>query len=220
MTLGQLAAFYALIGAGCTIALVTRRSPVSTLDAVLLMLFWPLLGPYVLTNAPEAQPARAAAPGGFEDEGASDEAAGDLLDALRRAGGAPLAGLLPDVDSGRRLARRMSMAEARVGEIDALLGKERFDEERALARQAELRASGDDRAAAMIDGRVQIIRRLRAMRDQWSSEIQTIGELLMQLEIQAEVVRLSGLGDGDTRELVEELVTRIQGLDDFLEMEL
>ncbi len=219
MTLGQLSAFYALIGVGSTIALVTRRSPVSILDAVLLMLFWPLLGPYVLTNAPDA-PARAGATRRAGADAGSDEAAGDLPDALRRAGGAPLSGLLPDVDSGRRLARKMSMAEARVGEIDALLGKERFDEERAVARQAELRAAGDEKAAAMIDGRVQIIRRLRAMRDQWSSEIQTIGELLTQLEIQAEVVRLSGMGDGDTRDLVEELVTRIQGLDDFLEMEL
>jgi hypothetical protein len=219
MTLGQLAAFYALIGAGCTIALLGKRGPVSVLDAVLLALFWPLLGPYVLTT-PGAAPARAGSPGVPGAQAASDEAAGDLLDALRRAGGAPLAGLLPDVGSGRRLARRMSMAEARVGEIDALLEKERFDEARALERQAELRESGDEKAAAMIDGRVQIIRRLRAMRDQWSSEIQTIGELLTQLEIQAEVVRLSGMGDGDTRELVEELVTRIQGLDDFLEMEL
>jgi hypothetical protein len=219
MTLGQLAAFYALIGAGCTIALLGKRGPVSVLDAVLLALFWPLLGPYVLTT-PAAAPARAGSPGEPGAQAASDEAAGDLLDALRRAGGAPLAGLLPDVGSGRRLARRMSMAEARVGEIDVLLEKERFDEARALERQAELRESGDEKAAAMIDGRVQIIRRLRAMRDQWSSEIQTIGELLTQLEIQAEVVRLSGMGDGDTRELVEELVTRIQGLDDFLEMEL
>ncbi len=214
MKVEHLAALYLMVGVGCAAALLARRRGAAALDALLLVLFWPLFGPYVLTSDTSSGGARAASSQECE------EAAGDLLDALRRAGGAPLAGLLPDVDAGRTLARRMSMAEARVGEIDALLDKDRFDESIAIARQAELRASGDERAAVMIDGRVQIIRRLRSMRDQWSNEIQTIGELLMQLEIQAEVVRLSGMGDGGTRDLVEELVSRIQGLDDFLEMEI
>jgi hypothetical protein len=58
------------------------------------------------------------------------------------------------------------------------------------------------------------------MREQFGKEINQISELLTQLRIQAEVVRIAGASDDDTRELVGELVARIQGLDELLDEEL
>ena len=67
---------------------------------------------------------------------------------------------------------------------------------------------------------LQIIHRLKKMREQFGKEINQISELLTQLRIQAEVVRIAGASDDDTRELVGELVARIQGLDELLDEEL
>ena len=44
-----------------------------------------------------------------------------------------------------------------------------------------------------------------------------VGELLAQLGTQAEVVRLAGVADASTAELVRELLARVEGLDQVLD---
>jgi hypothetical protein len=214
MNLSQLGILYILLGVGCVVALlVMRREQARILDLALLAIAWPLYAPFILARDMEEadfSAPRASAPSGGQD----------LLDALRRAGGAPLAQLLPDVATGQRLAARLDVATRRVDEIDALLAQDQYSERLAVDRQRQLLASGDARAAAMVDSRLQIIRRLRKMREQFGKEINQISELLTQLRIQAEVVRIAGASDDDTRELVGELVARIQGLDELLDEEL
>jgi hypothetical protein len=205
---------YLLVGLGCAAAVLARGRG-SWLDAALLLLFWPLHGPFLLLSAsPEpalAAPARAqpGAPGGHD---------AGLLDALRRAQGTPLAALLPDQETGRALAARLEQARRRVLEIDALLLQPAFSAQRALERQRELEQAGDRRAAQVAQGRVQHIERLKALRDRSQRELNEVGELIAQLRIQAEVVRLAG-ADEDTRDLIGELMHRIEGLDAVLEPE-
>ena len=214
MNLSQLGLLYILIGVGCVAALaVMRRGEARILDRLLLAIAWPLYAPFILAR--DMEEADFSAP--RAEEGAGGQ---DLLDALRRAGGAPLAQLLPDVATGQRLAARLDVATRRVDEIDGLLSQEQYSEDLAIRRQRELLTIGDARAAAMVDSRLQIIRRLRKMREQFGKEINQISELLTQLRIQAEVVRIAGASDDDTRELVGELVARIQGLDELLDEEL
>ncbi|MBH24730.1 MAG: hypothetical protein CMH57_09820 [Myxococcales bacterium] len=215
MTATPLIALYVIIGLGCAVTLfATRRHEAQLVDGLLLFTLWPLFGPFVLTRGEES-------PGGSSPRmgpahGLDPEDPDDLLDALRRAGGGPLAALLPDVDAGRQLARRLQVAREHVAEIDRLFQLEQYSEEAALARQRELRDRGDDRSASMIDNRLQIIRRLRRMRERFNQEIQQIRETLTQLQIQAELVRIAGTADRDTRDMVEDLVQRIQGLEDVM----
>ena len=214
MNITQLGVLYAVIGVGCAGALLARRGrQTSALDLVLVLLVWPLYGPFVLARGMEEE-------GAFERAVSPDEEHHDVLEALRRAGGAPLAALLPDVSTGRQLSQRLDVATRRVQEIDALLAREQYSEPLALARQRQLHESGDERAAAMIGNRLHIIARLQKMRAHCDREINQISELLTQLRIQAEVVRIAGASDDGTRELVGELVARIQGLDEMLDDEV
>ncbi len=201
MRVSELAALYALIGAGCALGLLVNRRQQGwrqLVDALLLLGVWPLYGPLLL-----AQPAAQAAA----------VTGGTTLRALERAAGAPLASLLPDEATARALERRMALARQRVLEINALLAEPAFCEESAQARQHELEQRGDHRAAAAAQKRVQGIRHLRQLRDRFAGELAEIGELLVQLRVQAEVVRLAGGAGLGNDELVGELLARLEGLD-------
>jgi hypothetical protein len=128
--------------------------------------------------------------------------------------------------SQRRLPRsaaapdqRIAGAKARVGEIDLLLAQSEFSEEAAVARQAELEARGDHRAAAAAAGRVENIRRLRALRGRFAAELAEIEELLAQLRVQSEVLRFTDQSAADNRELIARIEARIAALDTMLEID-
>lgn len=204
MNLFTLLAFYALAGIGCAAAaLVVRRA--SLLDAVLLLALWPLAGPFLLMReAPAAD-----APGSREIA---------FLLALRRAGETQLGALLPDQATARALAARLRVAAAKTAEIDMLLARPEFDEAEAQSRLLALRArSASEQAIATTTMRLQNIRRLRALRNRFANELDEVGELLVQLTTQAEVVRLAGVAEPSSAELVRELVSRIEGLDQMLD---
>ena len=121
-----------------------------------------------------------------------------FLEALRRASGTPLASLLPSEATAKLLARRLRLAEERVAEIDRLLAQRDVSDERAPA------------------ARLRTIERIRALRERFARELDDVGELLVQLRLSAEVVRLAGATDDGTRELVANLVARVEGLDEAL----
>ncbi len=206
MKLVELAALYALIGVGGAIFAVTRVGAASarSVDAVLMFTLWPLYGPFLLTreHVPHLEPARG-------------EVA--FLTALRRVAGTPLATLLPDERAGRALARRLRVAADKVREIDGLLERPEFDASKAQARVLELEREGSSSALGTARSRVQNIRRLRHLRDRFARELVDVEELLAQLTTQAEVVRLAGAPDSETRDLVQEILSRVEGLDSLLD---
>lgn len=213
MNLPVMALLYGLLGLACAGAALARGRATG-LDAALLLLFWPLHGPFLLFSSADAPPAPHSPLRAPVEPAGPDQL--DLMEALERARQTPLGALLPDRDAATRLAQRLAQARARVLELDALLSRPDFSAQAAQARQDELRERGDDRAAAVARGRAQQLQRLRALRDRHERELNEVAELIAQLRVQAEVVRLVGDGE-DTRDLINELLHRIDGLDAVLD---
>lgn len=208
MNLAHLGALYLLVGLGCAGALIARDGrAVQRLDAALLVLVWPLYGPLLLLQHAPALATTTARPPSVGTPQPVDQL--DALAPLRADG---LGVLLPDEATGRRLSASMREAARRIDEIDALLAQPQHAEADALSRQHELSQRGDPDGAALIEHRLRMIRRLRDLRERLSRELAQLGELLSQLQLQAQVVRLSGRDD-DLRDLLDELLARQHGLD-------
>lgn len=203
MSLVKLGIFYALIGLGAVIAHALKGSSkrASAVDMILLGVCWPLYGPFVLMR----ETAEPAGPG-FAGEAAQE--------ALRREKIAPLTSLLSDIEAELRLSLRMELARQRAREIEQLLSKEAYDEAAARKQQSALMACGEVQSAQLIEQRLQMIGKLKRMRDTFGRELMQIEEMMTQLELQAEVVRIAGFVNDDTREMVLELVSRLQGLEE------
>ncbi|HET9622237.1 MAG TPA: hypothetical protein VFP84_12780, partial [Kofleriaceae bacterium] len=109
-------------GAIATVIAAVRRR-LSPGDAAWLIGLWPLYAPLQLARgAPDPDPGLAH----------------DLLAAIDRAQGSPLASVRPDVDSVRALGARLREASARRAELDDVLARPDFDPARAAARAREL----------------------------------------------------------------------------------
>ncbi|MFH0901162.1 MAG: hypothetical protein V2A73_11090 [Pseudomonadota bacterium] len=207
MRLAELAGLYLLIGSGCAAVLLLRQRTVRAfLDAALLLPFWPIIGPFLVLGA--TQPERhQAAP---VDLG--------FLQAFERAARTPLGALLPGIDTIRKLADRLGVAAAKVAEIEGLLARPEFDEGEAVAHYRELEKRGASECALTSASlRIQNIRRLAALRDRFANELEDVRELLKQLQTQVEVVRFAGTADASTADLVQELLARVEGLDQVLD---
>lgn len=200
-----LLALYLLVGCACAVLAFTRGGLASLADAALLLLFWPLYGPFFLMRRQ-----------GTDGLPADKEAA--FLAAIRRASGTPLGRLLPDGATARALARRLRTAARKVRELDTLLLRPDFSESQAAARVAELdQPQSSPTALASASMRLHNIRRLRALRDRFARELDEVGELVAQLTAQAEVLRLDHGLDAHNEELVIELLSRVEGLDQIID---
>lgn len=186
MRTSELLLVYGVVGVACAGTLLLAQRG-RILDAFLLLGFWPLYGPFLIMGA--ISPV--------------DEA--DLLGKL-----------LPGDDAHRALNERLALAQGRVKEIDALLQRPDFSVEQTEVRQKRLLDAGDDRAAASARARLDNIHRLVALRTRFSRELTEVDELLAQLRVQSEVVRLAGRVDDGTRDLVNEIMCRVEGLDAIL----
>lgn len=204
MNLPALAVLYVIVGTGCVVARLSRgtRPRYRISDSILLLSLWPLFGPFLLMHGrPDAS-----------------EREVEFLFALRRVGDTPLGAALPDAEARAALGARLRVAGVKVREIDRILARPEFDEPHARSRlQAMRERAASETALATASMRVQNIHRLRALRNRFANELDEISELLMQLSTQAEVVRLAGSADCSSRELVQELVMRVEALDSMLD---
>jgi hypothetical protein len=203
---------YGMVGVACAAA--ARNAAAGSRswgDAAFALALWPLwlplwLGaqkpvPALAVVRPEAHPATAS-----------------LLAALARVQGSPLAPLLPDQGAVRGLAAKLADVSMRIEELDDVLSRPTFDLDAALARRDEMAREGSATAAlASATLRVQNIERLRELRARFVSEVDEINELLSQLVIQVEVVRFAGSADDGTRDLLRELLARVEGLGQMLD---
>lgn len=200
MTLGLLGLGYAAIGAILAIGCAALRRAGAG-DVLLLVIVWPIALPLMLSG-------RADAPESSELEAA-----------LARASASPLASVLPDAETGRVLQSRVREAVQRLEELDAVLARPDFDTASAERRASELAARGAVAAATTAQLRVRTLGQLRALRERYRAELEEVRELIAQLVTQAELVRLQPATAQASSELVRELVTRVEGLEDLFEIQ-
>lgn len=187
----ELSILYVLVGVGCASAVVAQARAQRALDALLVLLFWPLYGPFLLLGA------RVAA-------GPHTGRSASALDGLT-AGPELLA----------ELEGRVAAAERRLAEIDGMLARPELSEVEATRRELERAEAGDGVGEKLARGRLSAIRRLRALRQRFSRELEQVRELTLQLRLQGELVKLAGDPDGSTRELLAELTLRVECLDEI-----
>jgi hypothetical protein len=204
---------YGMVGVACCVAArnAAGRSR-SWGDAAFAFTLWPLWLPLWLG----AQKPAPALPGAAE----AHPATASLLTALARVQGSPLAPLLPDQAAVRGLAAKLADVSVRIEELDDVLSRPTFDLDAALARREEMArdpTSTPPGALASATLRVQNIERLRELRSRFVSEVDEINELLSQLVIQVEVVRFVGPTEDGTRDLLRELLARVEGLGQMLD---
>jgi hypothetical protein len=196
MTLGTLGIVYVGIGVALAIACAAMRRA-SVGDAIMLVIVWPIALPLVLAARTD------------------DNESGELVAALARASASPLASVLPDAETGRVLQSRVREAATRLVELDELLARPDFDPHVAERRASELASRGAVAAAQTAQLRVRTLGQLRALRERYRAELEEVRELIAQLVTQAELVRLQPSIAQASSEMVRELVTRVEGLDDL-----
>jgi hypothetical protein len=202
---------YALVGVACAAVARAGGGRPSAGELAFALVLWPLWLPLSLGAR-----AAAAAPA----PGTAHPATTSLVAALARVEGSPLAPLLPDQDAVRRLSAKLAEVSTRIEDLDDVLARPAFDLPAARARHAELTGepgavSAETLASAAL--RVQNIERLRDLRARFVAEVEDINELLSQLVIQVEVVRFVGATEDGTRDLLRELLARVEGLGQMLD---
>jgi hypothetical protein len=181
-------ALYLLAGLACAVAVSASGRGQDRGDLAMLVLLWPLYGPFVL------------ALGG----GHRLRAERDLRRALRRLAGTPFARLLPDRTALRALSRSVRAAAARVREIDAVIATvEARSGNPALAQlqAARARFAGHldevDALLARLLTQVEVLR-LGGVADGPGEEL--VGELVTRVEALGEMLedgqRPAALGAG------------------------
>jgi hypothetical protein len=208
-----LLALYGGVGVVCVVAAHRDAERRGAGELAFAFAVWPLWLPLWLG-------ARGAALEGGREPPETPAGARALLAALARVQGSPLAPLLPDPASVRQLAAKLGDASARIEELDDVLARPAFDLPAALARRGELAGAGAGASAETLASaalRVQNIERLRELRASFVAEVEEINELLSQLVIQVEVVRFAGTSGDDTRDLLRELLARVEGLGQMLD---
>jgi hypothetical protein len=224
MNLVELTTLYAIVGAGSAVALLARtRRDTEVLDLFLLLTLWPLFGPFLMMReVDEERPGRAdatRAAAATRVSPSEDDADFDLRGAavlLEDGDGSSDGG---DARPGvRDLEQRLERARSRRDALDELLARPRFDADSVEARCAALREQGATRAAVAASRRLEMIERLRELRREYDVQLTEIRELVAQLHVQTELVRIAGR-DADTDRVIDDLVERVEELDAMLEVE-
>ena len=129
---------------------------------------------------------------------------------------APRSGSVAPLNLGEGMARRLEGLERRVAEIDGVLAQPDFHLGEAEARRARLLEAGDVPAAARVTGRIESIQRLAGVRKDLLRGLAEARELMAQLRVQQEVMRMTGGSSDEVRGLLLELESRVEALDDLL----
>lgn len=182
MTLLDLLIFYLLLGVGACL-LVSRRRRGGPVDLALTLVLWPLIAPVALSasEGPRRPRERLKVP--------DFDALTEALDAIRDE---RIAALLPTSAQLEPLRVRLGELEARTAELHDVLAQGEFS----TTEEPEMQSS---RA------------RLLALRDEALREQRELLALCRRLRAQILVLRFSGANTGDVKELVAELLGRIEG---------
>ncbi len=115
------------------------------------------------------------------------------------------------------VSQRLEELSARAQQIKELLSKPDFQLEAAKTLSSEHEARGETKAAARVHARIESILRLKRHQTALADQLAEARELMAQLRVQSEVIRVAGGSDADTAALVQELECRVEGLDALLQ---
>jgi hypothetical protein len=201
VVIGELALGYVAIGVVIAIAIaIAKRPPV--LDLAIVMFVWPLYAPLVLVLRPPA----------------ADRREADMLAAFARARATPLAPLVPDDATTRRLGKALRAANARLVELEATLARPELDRTAVADRARALAAHGSP-AAPTAQLHARTLGQLDELRGRYRRDLDDIAELTTQLATHADLLALEPRVGGDTGstdlacELISEIVARVDRLD-------
>ncbi len=158
-------------------------------DALLMWVAWPLLAPLWFLSPPSQSTKGEEKTSGLDD------------------------------DIQTRASQSIERASARCKAIDALLARPDFQADAIEARVANLKAAGEHRAAQLAARRLAQLEHLIRLRAGYNAQLEEVKELMAQLEIQNEMVRIAGGDAGDARDLASTLLVQIESLDDVLSLE-
>ena len=204
MRLLDLGAVYFALGLLLLVAMVrrARRSPV---DAVLLVVLWPLYLPVLLSEGtafPSAQRTSSSALLTERDE---------MRKALGSVSDPTVARLLPSPEHIDKLFDHLRSLDDKVKELDEVLARDELDLGKATRalREAESTGGPSQKHAESV---LASVRRLLALRDRAMRERDELLSLSRRLRLAVTVLRFSGGAEEDVGGIVAEIVGRVEGV--------
>ncbi|MBX3249066.1 MAG: hypothetical protein KF901_17945 [Myxococcales bacterium] len=211
MSLLDLLALYAVVGAGCAVVVYRRGRggrARRVASAGLGLALWPLWAPVVLI--PDPIPRASSARRGV----ARVEA--ELEQALRAAEGSAFEVLLSRA-SAERIRDELRQAHARLSELDVVLAQPGFDLDEADARVAELAQGGHRRALRSAVLHRDNVARIASLRARQHRALDELAELVGALRSQLVLARYAGSAPEGVGGIVAELWARVEGLGEAME---
>jgi hypothetical protein len=210
----DLGVVYALLGVACAVT-VARRHRRGAADLLLSLVLWPLYLPVVLAPPSRREEGTDAASGGE----ARIRREHDLLLAALEGVRDPVAvKLLPRREHLARLAEHLSTLDAKVRELDEVLGQPEFEREAAerAVREAEPQGGSALENATLALASVQ---RLETLRRRAATERDELLSLCTRLRMQVTVLRFAGAASTDVGDLVAEILGRVEGVGAAVDVE-
>ena len=205
MRLLDLGAVYFALGLLLLVAMI-RRSRRSPVDAVLLVVLWPLYLPVLLSEGaafPTGQRRAASAVLATEHE--------EMKKALGSVSDPTVARLLPSTEHIQKLFDHVRSLDEKVKELDEVLSRDELDLGKATRalREAEAKGGPSQKHAESV---LASVRRLLSLRDRAMRERDELLSLSRRLRLAVTVLRFSGGAEEDVGGIVAEIVGRVEGV--------
>lgn len=200
---------YLLLGGVVAVALVLRaegKGPGARCATFVAgLFFWPAFAPFLLSpgRAPAAPtavlPARAVQ--------------ARLLSALGRVEGLAADVLRPEVARLRGLVDAVGRMEARVTEMDTLLGTPEFDRVAAEAQLETLSRRGllpEDARVQSVQARLRNVERLVAMRERTAADLERVVLQLEEMGSRLQLLKFAGRPDAELVALLQSVASSVE----------
>lgn len=199
---------YLLLGGVVAVALVLRaegKGPGARCATFVAgLFFWPAFAPFLLSSgkpppSPTVLPARAVQ--------------ARLLSALGRVEGLAADVLRPEVARLRGLVDAVGRMEARVTEMDALLGTPEFDRVAAEAQLGTLSRRGllpEDARVQSVQARLRNVERLVAMRERTAADLERVVLQLEEMGSRLQLLKFAGRPDAELVALLQSVASSVE----------
>jgi hypothetical protein len=200
---------YLLLGGVIAVALVLRAEGKGRgercVTFVAGLVFWPIFAPFLLAPGRAALPATSTLP--------ARAVQARLLSALGRVEGLAADVLRPEVARLRGLVDAVGRMEARVGEMDALLGTPEFDRAAAEAQLEALSRRGlapEDGRVQSVQARLRNVERLVAMRERTAADLERVVLQLEEMGSRLQLLKFAGRPDAELVALLQSVASSVE----------